>query len=83
MTSLNWKPYLALWLVMLAVRQDFWFENDASLVLGFLPVGLAYQVAYSLLASGVMWALVRFAWPRELEVLEVEPSGPGADRGKA
>ena len=62
--------YVALWIAMMAVRQDFWNWDDPSLVLGILPIGLAYQVGYSLLAAAVMWLLVRFDWPDELERLE-------------
>ena len=39
----------------------------ASLLFGFLPIGLAYHALFSV-ACGVVWALaVRFAWPAELE----------------
>ena len=43
---------------------------------GFLPVGLFYHGVYSLAAAGLMWALVRFAWPAHLEA-EAESSGTG------
>jgi hypothetical protein len=66
--------YVALWILMMAVRQDAWNWRDPSLVWGVLPVGLAYQVGYSLLAAVVMALLVRFDWPVELEGLE-EPPG--------
>jgi hypothetical protein len=62
------------WLLVLAVavlyvlHQDIWFWRTARpLVFGFLPVGLAYQAAFSIAASGVLWLLVRFAWPQHLE----------------
>lgn len=62
----------ALWLL----HQDFWFWNAARpLVFGFLPVGLFYHAAYSLAAAALMWALVRFAWPAQLEA--------GAEPGEA
>ena len=51
-----------------ALHQDFWNWKKADpLVFGFLPIGLAYQAAYSLLASLTMALLVKFAWPRHLE----------------
>lgn len=53
--------------VMVALHQDFWNWKDGSLVLGFLPVGLAYHVGYSILAAVAMAALVRLAWPRDLD----------------
>jgi hypothetical protein len=64
--------YLALFVAMMALRQDFWFANDARLVFGFVPAGLAYQAGFSLLACFVMAALVRWAWPSGIERLEHE-----------
>lgn len=69
-TPPSFKLYAGLWLAMMALRQDFWLWHDATLVFGFLPVGLAYQAGYSLVAAAVMAALVRFAWPAHLEELE-------------
>lgn len=46
---------------------DFWFWSDPTLVLGFLPVGLFYHVALSLLAGAAWWAVVRFGWPGWIE----------------
>jgi hypothetical protein len=74
-TTPGWKLYAVVWIVMMAVHQDFWNWRDATLVFGLVPVGLAYQVAYSLLASLVMVFLVRRAWPRHLEELEHETPG--------
>jgi hypothetical protein len=54
--------------VLYVLHQDIWFWRTARpLVFGFLPVGLAYQAAFSVAASGVLWLLVRFAWPQHLE----------------
>ena len=54
--------------VVYALHQDIWFWRTARpLVFGFLPVGLAYQAAFSVAAAGVLWLLVRFAWPQHLE----------------
>ena len=62
------------WWVALAVasfvvlHQDFWFWTSATpLVFGFLPIGLFYHAVYSLGVAGLMWCLVRFAWPAHLE----------------
>jgi hypothetical protein len=75
--------YLGLWLAMLALHQDFWLRRDATLVLGFLPIGLVYHAGYSLLAAAVMAALVRWAWPASLERFEREPGPPGGEgRGR-
>jgi hypothetical protein len=63
------KPVLIALVVvaMVALHQDAWLWRDARLLFGFLPVGLAYHAGYSLLSSLVMLALVRFAWPRDLD----------------
>ena len=59
-------------LLVVVLHQDFWLWKDKSLVFGFLPIGLAYHIGYSFLASLTMWMLVRFAWPHQLEAVEVE-----------
>jgi hypothetical protein len=67
------------WLLVIAVvavaalHQDTWFWKDRSLVLGFLPVGLAYHALYSILASLTMALLVKVAWP-----VHLEETAPGA-----
>jgi hypothetical protein len=58
---------LALVVVMLALHNDFWWWKSRALVLGVLPVGLAWHIGYSVLASVAMWLLVRFAWPSDLD----------------
>lgn len=55
-------------LVLYALHQDVWFWREARpLAFGFLPIGLAYHVGYSVAASALLWALVRWAWPAHLE----------------
>ena len=63
-------PRLVLALATLALfllHQDFWFWRDARLVFGVLPMGLAYHALYCIACAGLMWALVTFAWPADLE----------------
>ncbi len=70
----NWLLAAAV-LALYLLHQDFWFWNAARpLVFGFLPVGLFYHAAYSLVVAGLMWALVRFAWPAHLEA-DAESAG--------
>jgi chromate transport protein ChrA len=67
------KPVLLTVLVIAVylLHQDFWNWNRARpLIFGFLPVGLAYHAAYSVLAALTMALLVKFAWPRHLEDTE-------------
>jgi hypothetical protein len=50
------------------LHQDIWFWRSARpVIVGILPIGLAYHVLYSIVAAGVMWLLVRYAWPSHLE----------------
>ncbi|MBI3693618.1 MAG: hypothetical protein HY238_02090 [Acidobacteria bacterium] len=54
--------------VFYALHQDVWFWRAARpLVFGFLPIGLCYHACYSVAAAGVLWLLVRYAWPGYLE----------------
>ena len=49
------------WIALLALmilHHDWWFWTDGSLLLGFLPVGLAYHSLISLAAGGLWtWAV--------------------------
>jgi uncharacterized oligopeptide transporter (OPT) family protein len=59
--------FLLILLVYLA-HQDLWnWKASEPLVLGFLPVGLAYHAGYSVLCALLMAVLVKWAWPKELE----------------
>jgi hypothetical protein len=58
--------YAALLLLAL-LHQDFWFWEDSTLLLGFLPVGLAYHAFYCIVTSLLMYLLVTRAWPGEAE----------------
>ena len=66
------------WLLVVAVivvyllHQDYWNWTNKTLVLGVLPVGLAYHAFYCVLAALLMAALVKFAWPAHLEMPETE-----------
>lgn len=54
-------------IVLLIAHQDNWNWNDDRMVLGFMPVGLAYHVGISL-AAGIVWFLACvFAWPKSLD----------------
>lgn len=60
-------------LVLAALHQDVWLWKNATLVFGFMPIGLAYHVGFAILVSLFMWALVKFAWPEEIERTESLP----------
>ena len=55
-------------LLVIVLRHDYWWwDKTEPLLFGFLPVGLWWQAIVTLMAAGMMWMLVRFAWPADLE----------------
>jgi hypothetical protein len=58
-------------IAVIALHQDFWNWTNKSLVLGFIPIGLAYHASYAVVASITMAILVHYLWPKHLE--EIEP----------
>ena len=55
-------------IALYALHQDFWLWRTARpLVFGFVPIGLFYQACFSVAAALLMWLLVKFAWPAQLE----------------
>lgn len=77
------KPILLTLLVtgLYLLHQDYWnWKSIEPLVLGFLPIGLAYHVGYSIAAALTMAVLVRFAWPKDLSPDEqpaaIKPNEP-------
>ena len=68
MTKLKITTLTLLVVVVYVLHQDFWNWKEAHpLVFGFLPIGLAYHAAYSVMASITMAVLVRLVWPKHLE----------------
>jgi hypothetical protein len=62
-------------LAFYALHQDIWFWRSAHpIVFGVLPIGLFYHAVYTLAISGLVWILVRVAWPHHLE----DEEGPQA-----
>ena len=69
-------------IVLFVLHQDFWYWGDATLVFGFLPIGLAYHAIHSILA-GLLWAMaVKFMWPGHVEDWAAREDGL-ASRGPA
>lgn len=67
------KRAVYLLLIALALlHQDFWLWDDPTLVLGFLPVGLAYHAVYSLVVAGAWYLTLRYAWPSDMEAFAEE-----------
>ena len=65
-------------LLLVVIHQDVWNWDNDRLVLGFLPVTLAYHACISL-GAGIVWFLaINFAWPQGLDD---EPLSASADPG--
>ena len=59
---------VSLVLLFYTLHQDLWFWDAARpLIFGFLPVGLAYHLGFSIGSSMLMVVLVALAWPAQLE----------------
>jgi hypothetical protein len=54
---------IALVVLLTILHHDAWLWDDATLVADFLPVGLAYHAAFSLVASLVWLVVVYLVWP--------------------
>ncbi len=58
-----------LFAMLVVLHHDWWFWNNATLVFGFLPIGLGYQMLISLAASA-LWGWAAFhAWPDQFNQL--------------
>jgi len=65
---------IALVVLLTVFHHDGWLWDDPTLVANFLPVGLAYHAAFSLVASVVWIAVVYLVWPADdTAELGVEP----------
>lgn len=73
---------LVLILLLIILHQDFWWNDDhRTLIMGFLPVSLAYHVGISI-ASSIVWGMACiYCWPRDLEVLDREAADAPPSHG--
>ena len=68
-------------IVVLAIAHyDFWYWQDDTLVLGFMPIGLFYQAMISVLAGAGWLMVMKFAWPSDIEEWADLPA-PGSPDG--
>ena len=56
-----------LFVILLILHQDGWAWSDDRLVLGFMPVALAYHAVFSLACAALGWMAIKYLWPHELE----------------
>ncbi len=75
-------------IVLLAVAHQsyWWWDGSDFLVLGFVPVGLAYHAGVSITAA-TLWAMaVKFCWPtiaHDGEGAEAVGAGDGNTGGRS
>lgn len=79
---------LVFFLLLFALHQDFWWKDDPTLVLGVLPISLAYHIGWTLLVA-IGWYLVgKFCWPDSLDEVpgtpdsKPDPSAPEGGRSR-
>jgi hypothetical protein len=69
---LVWVAFVAL----IVLHHDWWYWNDATLLAGFLPIGLAYHMGFSV-AAALLWASAsRWAWPLDEHGQDPDPISP-------
>jgi hypothetical protein len=56
-----------LFAILFVIHHDFWWWDDPSLILGFLPIGMAWHVLFSIAASVFWLAVIKYSWPSSLE----------------
>ena len=71
----------ALIALLIVLHQDFWnWHTYEPLVLGFIPVGLAWHVGISLAAGVVGFLAVRYCWPEGLDPAAADDPAPRKGR---
>jgi hypothetical protein len=82
--STNARGPLLIWILVAALfvlHQDFWWWDDTSLVMDFMPIGLFYHAAFSI-AAGLLWALAnKLAWPEHIEAWAAETAENVVEEG--
>lgn len=65
--------------VITVLHFDLWNWETTSVVLGFLPTGLAWQAGISLAAAAGWALLMNVAWPSRVEEWAARPSALSDD----
>ena len=73
--------FIVLIALLLIFHQDNWYWNDATLVWGFMPVGLLYHAGISLAAAFVWFLATIFLWPKEVELDDDSLVGTDSNKG--
>jgi hypothetical protein len=63
-------------ILLFFVHQDFWFWDNGSLIMGFIPIGLMYHIGYSIVAAFAWFLAIKYAWPTHLESFSEQGDDP-------
>ncbi len=72
---------VAVWIAaLLVLHQDFWLWTSKRLLLGCVPIGLAYHAGFTVVAAITLFVFTRTIWPKHLEEEEhrLPPGGSGS-----
>jgi len=64
---------------LMVLHQDLWNWDNGTLVWGFMPITLLYQIGISVGASFVWFLATIFCWPDEL-IEEVQQEVEGGEQ---
>ncbi len=65
----KWIWFLPI-VVLAVLHQDNWWWASTDLVMGFVPIGLAWHAMISLGAGLGWWLVILFAWPTSVDEVE-------------
>ncbi len=73
-TTMRRVASVAIITALYVLHQDVWFWRAARpLVFGFLPIGLFYHAAFTVVTALALVALVRLLWPSNLDQGHTRP----------
>lgn len=65
------------------LHQDFWhWKVSRPVIFGIFPIGLFYHIVFTIAVAGLMWVLVRYAWPSHLEPDLARPDAADCGNGQ-
>jgi hypothetical protein len=68
---MNAKQVIWLLILLLVIlHQDFWLRSDGRLLMGFMPIGLAYHIGLTIAAAVTWWLATILIWPAAEDVVD-------------
>ena len=60
-TEVIWENHsFGVFLILFFLHQDFWWWDDADLIFGFMPIGLAYHAGFSMACAFLGWLAISY-----------------------